>query len=39
MTEVNGVSLLLALLVEIIMDGERELYKEGGASARRPSLR
>lgn len=39
MTEANGVSRLLALMVEIIMEGERELYKEGGgASARRPSL-
>ena len=30
MTEANGVSRLLALMVEIIMEGERELYKEGG---------
>ena len=31
MTEANGVSRLLALMVEIIMEGERELYKEGGS--------
>lgn len=29
MTEANGVPRLLALMVEIIMEGERELYKEG----------
>lgn len=29
MTEANGVPRLLELMVEIIMEGERELYKEG----------
>lgn len=31
MTEANGVPRLLALMVEIIMEGERELYKEVGS--------